>query len=588
MKLRFVILGITAGSSALAQSPPTYVIRNVSVISTAGTPATRLQDVVVRGRQITELATARSANPPNATFIEGSGKFLIPGLIDSHVHIKEGDPLFLFVANGVTTVQNMSGRPFHLRLRQQTADGSLLGPRIITTGPTTAEVGVSTVADVEKLVADQKAAGYDAIKQYGGRNSGPLAPDVYHALRRAAAQHKMRLVGHAPRNLPFQLVLEERQSSIDHMEEIVYTHQPFARLLRPYIDLQFQRASSATRDSLLRTTVPNFAVMFRSEIETLAGEARRSGIAISPNLVFFRNIQWMTSDSIAVLMRAPELKYATPEQRLNWAPAQNRYRNAWRDRDLISRYLARIVELQSAITLAFHRAGVPLMTGTDSEGLGTQPGFGLHTELELFVQSGLETHAALRAATIVPAQQLQIADSVGSIEPGKIADAVLLDANPLIDIRNTRRIAGVFRAGRWVPRVAADAALDSLARSYAPMQDALSAFMTALETEGAVSALEVYRASPQRALIATTVERVINAYGYGVIADSTRRREAIEVFRANAAAFPQQSNTWDSLAEAYLTDGRKDLAVRYYRKVLELRPNDENATRMLRQLGVVP
>jgi amidohydrolase family protein len=166
-------------------------------------------------------------------------------------------------------------------------------------------------------------------------------------------------------------------------------------------------------------------------------------------------------------------------------------------------------------------------------GLGTQPGFGLHTELELFVRSGLDPGAALRAATIVPAQQLQIADSVGSIEPGKIADLVLLDANPLADIRNTRRIAGVFRAGRWVPRAVAESALDSLARSYAPMQDALTEFMTALEAEGAVAALEVYRASPQPALIATTVERVIPE---GARVASQRRERDAHVAAARRSA----------------------------------------------------
>ena len=582
------ILASTVGTHAVAQSSPTtYLIRNVSVISPSGSPATRLHDVVIRGRHISELAAPGSARAAGVTVIDGQGKFLIPGLIDSHVHVKEGDPLFLFVVNGVTTVQNMSGRPFHLGLRRQTNDGSVLGPRIITTGPTTAEVGVSTVAEVEKLVAEQKAAGYDAIKQYGSRN-GDMERDVYRALRSAAAAHRMRLVGHAPRNLPFQEVLAERQSSIDHMEEIVYTHQPFARLLRPYVDLQFGRAGAATRDSLLRTPVPDFAAQLRPEIDALARAVKASGVAITPNLVFFRNIQWMTSDSIHALLRGPELAYAAPELRLNWAPAQNRYRNAWRDRDLISRYLARVVELQNAITLALRRVDVPLMAGTDAEGLGTQPGFGLHTELELFVQSGLNPRDALRAATIIPAQQLQIADSVGSIETGKIADAVLLDANPLTDIRNTRRIAGVFRAGRWVPRAAADAALDSLARSHAPVHVALSGFMTVLDSEGAVAALETYRASPQRATIAKPVESVINAYGYRVMADSSRRREAIEIFRANTAAFPSASNTWDSLAEAYLTNGQKDLAIKYYRRVLELRPNDENATRMLRQLGVVP
>ena len=140
---------------------PTYVIRNVTVIATTGTPVTRVYDVVVRGRTIAQLAPAGSVEVPNATTIDGRGKFLIPGLIDSHVHIKPDDPLLLFVVNGVTTVQNMSGRPFHLDMRARVNAGTLLGPRIVTTGPTTAEVGVSTPEEVEALVREQKALGYD-------------------------------------------------------------------------------------------------------------------------------------------------------------------------------------------------------------------------------------------------------------------------------------------------------------------------------------------------------------------------------------------------------------------------------------------
>jgi imidazolonepropionase-like amidohydrolase len=579
-----VLFGILA-SAAVAQQETGYIIRNVHVIPMTGGAATRTADVVIRGRTIAQIlpaGTARAAG--NAVVIDGRGQYLIPGLIDSHVHIKEQDPLFLYVAAGVTTTQNMSGRPFHLDMRARVNAGTLLGPRIVTTGPTTAEVGVTTVEEVERLVAEQQARGYDAIKMYGSQG-GNMTTEAYRALIAAARRHGLRVVGHAPRNLPFDAVLAERQSSIDHMEEIVYTHRPFARLLGPYVDLQFGRSSDSARDSLARAAVPDFAAELRPEIAELARAVKQAGIAVTPNLVFFRNIQWMTTDSIHALQRAPELAYASPQQRLNWSPLLNRYHNAWRDRRAtISRYLAEVVDLQRAITLAFHRAGVPLMTGTDAEFLGAQPGFGLHTELELFVDIGMTPLEALRAATATPAAAMRIADSVGTIAPGKVADLVLLAANPLADIRNTRRINGVFRAGRWLPQTQITAALDSLARSYGPVQTALSEFVRALETRGPQAAMEVYRQSQERQQIAKPVENVMNSYGYRVLGEG-RTKDAIAIFLLNTEAFPGEYNTWDSLAEAYLTDGQRDLAVRYYRKVLELRPGDENATRMLRQMG---
>ena len=584
-----VTLAVASDPAVQAQTPERpYVVRNVTVIQPSAARPPRSADVVIAERTIRQVtAPGTAVAPPGAMVLDGRGKYLIPGLTDSHVHIKEGDPLFLFLAAGVTTVQNMSGQPFHLAMRDQTNRGMLLGPRIVTTGPTTAQVGVTTPEEVENLVKEQKAGGYDAIKMYGSQR-GEMTPEAYRRLQEVARSSGMRVAGHAPRNLPFQVVLDERQGSIDHMEEIVYTHRPFARLLQPYVELQFGRASSQVRDSLARAPIPDFAGALKPDIAELARAVKRAGLAVTPNIVFFRNIHWMTTDSIHALLRAPELAYAAPGQRLNWSPLLNNYANAWSGvRGIISPYLGAVVDLQKGITLAFHEAGVPLMTGTDSEFLGAQPGFGVHTELELFVALGMQPQDALRAATSTPAQVMQIADSVGSIQAGQIADLVLLDADPLTDIRNTRRISGVFRAGRWLPRSELDMMLDSLARSHAPVQAALSTFMQALEARGAAAALSIYRTSAEREKIAKPVERVINSYGYRALRER-RVKEAIEIFRANTEVFPNEYNTWDSLAEAYLEDGQKDLAIRYYRKVLELRPGDENATRMLKQLGVTP
>jgi len=581
-----LLVSVWTTATFAQQQHRTYVVTNVNVIAMTDAAPVRASDVVIRDRRIVDVLPAgKAAAPRDAIIIDGRGQYLIPGLIDSHVHIKERDPLFLFVAAGVTTVQNMSGRPFHLTMRERTNSGALLGPRILTTGPTTAQVGATTPEEVRALVAEQKRAGYDAIKMYGSSGSGNMTSEAYRALNAAARQHGMRLVGHAPRNLPFQIVLDERQSSIDHMEEIVYTHQPFARLLAPYVELQFGRASDATRDSLARAAVPDFAKALQPEIAALARAVKQAGLAVTPNLGFFRNIHWMTTDSIHALLRAAELAYAAPEQRLNWSPMLNRYHNAWRDRRaIISAYLGEVVDLQRAITLAFHRAGVPLMTGTDAEFLGAQPGFGMYTELELFVELGMTPLEALRAATVTPARVLQIADSVGTVESGKVADLVLLAANPLANINNTRAINGVFRAGRWLPRGEIAALLDSLDRSYRPVQSVLASFVQVLETRGAAAAMDVYRQSAQQAQIAKAVENVINSYGYRVLRE-TGAKPAIQVFLLNTEAFPNEYNTWDSLAEAYLEDGQRELAIKYYRKVLELRPGDENATRMLKQIG---
>src|ERR1041384_1676776 len=203
--LHFVLVAILAVAQ---QDTSTYIVRNVQVIAMTGPETARTADVMIRGRTIAQIVAAGTAAAHGATVIDGLGQYLIPGLIDSHVHIKEQDPLFLFIAQGVTTAQNMSGRPFHLDMRARVNAGTLLGPRIVTAGPTTAEVGVNTPEEAERLVAEQSARGYDMIKMYGGEG-GNFTPETYHALITAAHARGMRVVGHAPRNLPFDVVLSE-------------------------------------------------------------------------------------------------------------------------------------------------------------------------------------------------------------------------------------------------------------------------------------------------------------------------------------------------------------------------------------------
>lgn len=561
-----------------------FAITGVDVITMEKSGILEDHTVVVRDGEIVDLGPRDViAVPPGAKVVDGAGRWLIPGLFDTHVHLREleyREHLLLYLANGVTTIQSMNGSPWHLELREKLRRGELLGPRMLTTGPTTAAEGVSSPAAARRLVERQVQAGYDAIKQYGD-GQGTMDRPTYHALAAAAREHGIRLVGHAPRSLSFSAVLEEGQSSIDHMEEVVYTSRAIVSAFQPYLDIQFGRREARNADTV--QALPDLDEL-QPAIEVLAGHVQRAGLAVTPTLVAFGRIQDMTTDEIFRLVESPAMRYIDPTTRVGWRPAFNSYRaGGWADKlDLISRILERSHELQMRLTAAFHAAGVPIMTGTDAALPFVFPGFALHEELELLVESGLTAQEALRAATVVPADQLGIGGETGSLDVGKRADLVLLDANPLAEIANTSRIVGVAVDGRWLTRAWIDSTLAAIESAYEPVVRRIEPVVTALEERDARGALERYHAAGDTS-IASFVERSVNTLGYRHLRAGDTEA-ALRVFKLNTEHFPRAWNTWDSLAEAYMTRGDDDAAIRFYEKSLELNPDNDNAKRMLERI----
>ena len=195
-----------------------------------------------------------------------------------HIHLREENHFALYLANGVTTVQNMSGSPWHLEKREEVASGKLLGPRIFTTGPTTARERVDSPEKAEKLVLEQKKAGYDSIKQYGSGSQDAMTRETYHHLIKVAKRENMPVVGHAPRNMPFSAVLEEGQNSIDHAEEIYYTYDADYDDYKPHIDFQFGRMSLEDYRKA-NPAFPNFKKL-TPVIKKLAQEAKQANLGI--------------------------------------------------------------------------------------------------------------------------------------------------------------------------------------------------------------------------------------------------------------------------------------------------------------------
>ncbi len=421
------LLQVAQGQTPVASQPsgPAVAIVNVAVLPMDSDRVLRGQTVVLQDGVITQLGPAtRITIPSGAGQIDGTGKYLIPGLVDVHIHLSSNPEdeqrrlLRLFLSQGVTTVLNLRGTPQLLELREKVATGRVLGPRIYTVGPYVNEPFVTTPDEVERAVVEQQRAGYDFVKLHGD-----LSLEAYRRLMSVARRVGIRVIGHAPRNLGVEVMFEERQYAVAHGEEFLYDRQ--------------NRSTDASLPDV-RARIPEFA-------QGMA-DAR---IWLMPNLTAYKAIAGQIWNLDSMLAR-PEMRYLPRSVREGWGPATNPYTRRFPPSfypGIMARY--KVIE---ELVRAFQASGVPMLVGTDAMNAGVVPGFSTHDELADLVAAGLSPYQALRAATANAAEFFGTTDRSGTIAVGKAADLVLLDANPLGDIKNSRRIAAVILHGKLLSR----------------------------------------------------------------------------------------------------------------------------------------
>ena len=434
MKVAWVFAASVALLSCAARqsaAPDAFAFVNVNLLSLDGGSMATRQTVIVQHGTIAAIGPAGTVSVPRgAEIVDGAGKFLLPGLVDTHVHIAitstddQRALLKLFVANGVTTVVNLRGNPPVLELRKAVADGREFGPTIYSVGPYVNEPFFTTPDEVEAAVVEQKRAGYDFVKLHGD-----LSLEAYRRLNAVARREGIRVIGHAPRNLGLDVMFEERQYAVAHAEEFIYDR------------------NNSSRD---------FAAI-EPRIPELAQSMVKAGMWLMPNLTAYQMIARQADDLSAVLAR-PEMRYLPRSVQNSWGPATNSYTARFGKRDVPGFYAR--YQLLEKLTRGFQVAGVPLLVGTDAMNTGVVPGFSAHDELADLVAAGLTPQQAMRAATVNASDFLGVRN--GRVAVGFPADLMLLDANPLDDIANTRRISGVMIRGHWLNRVALDALLAEL------------------------------------------------------------------------------------------------------------------------------
>lgn len=389
----------------------------------------------------------------NVETIDGSGKWLMPGLIDMHIHalaninfgekrptkgatffVDNQDFMTPFIANGVTTIFDLNSRVEHIAQRNEILNGNVIGPRmalaaLINGGKGDGKIA-NTPADGRQTVRISKADGYGFIKVYS-----QLDKETYKAIVDEADKQGMKVIGHIPN--AFRGGIEE--AFVPHFGMVAHAEE----------------LTKHTKD------------FSEGDARLFAQLAKKNGTWLMPTLTVIERTadQARSLDSIRNL---EALIYMHPLIRNKWLTANKANQGTSHER--VAK-LEKIIRFNKLLVKAFRAAGVPIVAGTDAGCSGVVFGFSLHDELALLVEAGLTPEEVLLSATRLPATWLEIEDLVGTVEAGKYADLILLDANPMDDIKNTRKIAGVFLNGRWIAKEQIDVMLADLARRNADNKD---------------------------------------------------------------------------------------------------------------------
>ncbi|MDE2957600.1 MAG: amidohydrolase family protein [Bacteroidota bacterium] len=435
MKKKVVGL-VTAGALicglAQAQSGAVTAFTDVSVIPMLSDEVLSGQTVLIQGDRITELG-GDVAVPAGAMVIDGTGQFLMPGLAEMHGHVPRPDEpaqytedvLFLFVANGITTVRGMLGAEGQLELRERANSSSIIAPTLYLAGPSFNGRSINSPEEATTMVRRQKAEGWNLLKILTG-----LAKDEYDAMARTAHEEGMRFGGHVPADVGLMHALHMGQETFDHVDGYV----------------QYIRSSGLSEEEAI--------------VEALELTLEK-GAWIVPTMALWEAING-TID-IEDLRAYDELKYMPPNVVESWF---NRVNNQANNPNYNREAALDLIRTRMRVLAALHQGGARMLLGTDAPQLFSVPGFSLHRELTRMVDAGMDPYSILVSGTRNVGEYFANEDIFGTISPGSRADLLLLPNNPLEGVAHLQHLSGVMVRGVWLSREDLDAGLEVIMNRY--------------------------------------------------------------------------------------------------------------------------
>lgn len=428
-------LALQSAPSASATSAGVTAFVNVSVIPMDRERVLEGQTVIVRDGRIAEIGSQNRVKPPSGSeTIDGTGKFLLPGLAEMHGHIPGPQApksytesvLYLYVANGITTVRGMLGAPNQLELRDKANRGEIISPTLYLAGPSFNGNSVTSPEQARQMVRQQKKEGWDLLKVHPG-----LTLAEYDAMAETADEVGIRFAGHVPAEVGILHALVRKQETIDHIDGY----------------MEYLNGDSAPLDA--------------NKVADIIAKTKAADAWIVPTMALWETLVGLPS--LETLSAMPELRYCPPQQVEQW-------KTAHRNRLAASGFDRKKSELLAAnrrqLLKNMQNSGVKILMGTDAPQQFSVPGFSIHREILVMRQSGLTPYQILESGTKKVGEYYKGKDTSGTVETGKRADLILVSANPLKDLATLSTPVGVMLRGRWLAASDIKRRLDEIASSF--------------------------------------------------------------------------------------------------------------------------
>lgn len=431
-------------------SPTAILIENVYVINVAEGTLSEPMQVVIDSARIRSI-TSGIENPGSySTRIDGTGKYLVPGLAEMHAHIpgpntsreRLEETLFLYLSNGITTIRGMLGHEMHLKLKEEVASGEVLGPRVYTSSPSLNGNSVQTPDEARQKVTAYAEAGFDFLKIHPG-----IQRNVFDTLVATARKANIPFAGHVPVDVGIRHALESKFASIDHIDGYLEGLVPADKNLDP-------------------TTNGFFGYNFTDEadvglISELVALTREKEVWIVPTQSLFE--RWFAPADVEALLAQPEMKYMPASTLEQWG--SRKIQSTGPDSGFDPDRWERFISIRRQLLKQLHDAGHGMVLGSDAPQLFNVPGFSIHHEIQGMLRAGLTDLEILRTGTLNPAVYFDQTDVFGQVQEGLEADLILLSENPLENIENLRSVEGVFVRGRWIDKKTIEKRLDEIAQN---------------------------------------------------------------------------------------------------------------------------